>query len=101
MSEEETQSNSSQRAAISSFRFPLNFIGTNQLLNNDGGGLSAIGTVVKVNGRLVMRNNTARYGGGVHLEDHCMVWWCGMVLHDCVCVCVYMCLSYLNAFVYK
>ena len=70
----EIQDNSPQRGAISSYRFPLRFTGTNQLLHNDGGGLSAMGSVVRVDGRLIVRNNIASHGGGIHLEDHCMVW---------------------------
>ena len=80
----EIQDNSPQHGAISSYRFPLRFIGTNQLLHNVGGGLSAVGSVVRVDGRLIVRNNTASHGGGIHLEDHCMVWLC-MSLSACVC----------------
>ena len=79
----EIQDNSPQHAAISSYRFPLHFTGTNQLLHNDGGGLSAMGSVVRVDGRLIVRNNTASHGGGIHLEDHCVVWLC-MSLSPCV-----------------
>jgi len=80
----EIQDNSPQHGAISSYRFPLRFTGTNQLLHNVGGGLSAVGSVVRVDGRLIVRNNTASHGGGIHLEDHCMVWLC-MSLSACVC----------------
>ena len=88
---EETQDNSPQRAAISSFRFPLHFTGTNQLLDNSGGGLSVIGTVVKVAGSLTVHNNTASRGGGIHLKEHSSVLPCIHVClyaRVCVCVCV-------------
>ena len=74
--EDETQNNSPQSAAISSFHFPLHFTGTNQLLDNVGGGLSAIGTTVKVDGSLIVHNNTASHGGGIHLKELCLVWLC-------------------------
>ena len=69
----EIQDGSPQRAAISSFRFPLHFTGTNQLNDNTGGGLSTLGSVVKVDGTLFVHNNTASNGGGIHLEDHSLV----------------------------
>ena len=78
----EIQDNSPQHGAISSYRFPLRFTGTNQLLHNDGGGLSAVGSVVRVDGRLIVRNNTASHGGGIHLEDHCVPTMCTYV-SDC------------------
>ena len=68
--------NSTQCGAVSSLRFPVHFTGTNQLLNNVGGGLSAIGTIVKVEGSLLVQNNTASIGGGILLRDLCLVWPC-------------------------
>ena len=85
----EIQDNSPQHGAISSYRFPLRFTGTNQLLHNDGGGLSAMGSVVRVDGRLIVRNNTASHGGGIHLEDHCVVWLC-------MSLCVIVCIMYMH-----
>ena len=82
----EIQDNSPQHGAISSYRFPLRFTGTNQLLHNVGGGLSAVGSVVRVDGRLIVHNNTASHGGGIHLEDHCVVW---LYMSLCVIVCIY------------
>ena len=81
----EIQDNSPQHGAISSYRFPLRFTGTNQLLHNVGGGLSAVGSVVRVDGRLIVHNNTASHGGGIHLEDHCVVW---LYMSLCVIVCI-------------
>ena len=71
---EEIENNSPQSAAISSFRYPLRFTGINQLLDNVGGGLSMTGTIVRVDGSLLVHNNTASNGGGIHLEDLCLVW---------------------------
>ena len=65
-----------QCGAVSSLRFPVHFTGINKLLNNVGGGLSAIGTVVKVEGSLLVHNNTANIGGGILLRDLCPVWPC-------------------------
>ena len=88
----EIQNNSPQCATISSFRYPLHFNGTNQLLDNIGGGLSVIGTTVKVDGSLIVHNNTASHGGGIHLKELCLVWPCiGVCVSVCVCVCVCVC----------
>ena len=77
VSEEDLESyNSTQCGAVSSLRFPVHFTGINKLLNNVGGGLSAIGTVVKVEGSLLVHNNTASIGGGILLRDLCLVWPC-------------------------
>ena len=83
---DETQNKSPQSAAISSFRYPLLFTGTNQLLDNVGGGLSVIGTTVRVDGSLIVHNNTASRGGGIRLKELCLVW-----PSLCVCLCVYVC----------
>lgn len=83
VSEEELQIyNSTQCGAVSSLRFPVRFSGTNQLLNNVGGGLSAIGTVVNLEGSLLVHNNTATIGGGILLRDLCPVWPC-ISVHVC------------------
>ena len=66
---EENQSNSPLSATLSSSRYPLHFTGTNQLLDNVGGGLSVIGTTVRVDGRLIVHNNTASRGGGIQLRE--------------------------------
>lgn len=77
VSEEDLESyNSTQCGAVSSLHFPVHFTGINKLLNNVGGGLSAIGTVVKVEGSLLVHNNTASIGGGILLRDLCLVWPC-------------------------
>ena len=90
-------------AAVYAFQFPLHFTGTNQLHDNTGGGLSATGSVVKVDGTLLVHNNTANDGGGIHLEDHSLVWSCFcMRMHasffcmekvctTCVQECLYSC----------
>ena len=75
--------NSIQCGAVSSLRFPVHFTGTNQLLDNVGGGLSAIGTIVKVDGSLLVHNNTASIGGGILLRDLCLVWPC-ISVHVCI-----------------
>ena len=82
--------NSTQCGAVSSLRFPVNFTGVNQLLNNIGGGLSAIGTVVNVEGRLLVHNNTASIGGGILLRDLCLVWYGHASL--CMCAFVHICI---------
>ena len=89
-------------AAVYAFQFPLRFTGTNQLHDNTGGGLSATSSVVKVDGTLLVHNNTANYGGGIHLEDHSLVWSCfcmrmhasffcmeKVVQHVCKSVCIH------------
>ena len=69
-------------AAVYAFQFPLHFTGTNQLHDNTGGGLSATSSVVKVDGTLLVHNNTANYGGGIHLEDYSLVWSCACTHHS-------------------
>ena len=99
----EIQDRSPQLAAISSFRFPLHFTGTNWLLDNAGGGLSAMGTVVRVNGSLFVHNNTANNGGGIHLEDLCLVRPCLCLLYTYVCagcICALIGSIYVHACVF-
>lgn len=87
----EEQGNIPWHAAIFSFRFPLRFTGINQLLDNVGGGLSVVGTIVRVDGSLLVHNNTANYGGGIYLEGLCLVWPCLCQLYVCLCQ-LYVCL---------
>ena len=77
-------------AAVYAFQFPLRFTGTNQLHDNTGGGLSATSSVVKVDGTLLVHNNTANYGGGIHLEDHSLVGLCVCVRVVWSCFCMRM-----------
>ena len=105
---EEIENKSPQSAAISSFRYPLRFTGINQLLDNPGGGLSVTGTIVRVDGSLIVHNNTASRGGGIHLEDLCLVWprissvcmYWSSCLYVCVCSMYVLCVYCIHTYVY-
>ena len=66
---------SAARAALSSFRFPIRFIGTNKFSRNYGGGVSAVDSMITVaeDSHLIFENNVANFGGGLQLVGACLV----------------------------
>ena len=60
-------------SALLSFRFPLEFRGQNSFLNNLGGGLVMINSRVRVQGELLFQGNRATFGGGIGMDDSCLV----------------------------
>ena len=58
--------------------------------NNSGGAITLLNTQMDAFGEVVMDGNTAAFGGGLAMDDRCLV---RNVLHVCVCmcVCVYVC----------
>ena len=68
-SEGDTQDTS----AIAAFRFPITFQGTNRFLGNLGGGITLLNTQMKASGVLVFDGNTAVFGGGIAMDDRCLV----------------------------
>ena len=66
---------SAARAALSSFRFPIQFIGTNTFSRNHGGGVSVIDSMITVaeDSHLIFENNVANFGGGLQLVGACLV----------------------------
>ena len=63
-------------SALVSFRFPIHLGGFNHFISNKGGGISLLNSQMTVAGELLMDSNSATYGGGMSLDDICLV--CGM-----------------------
>ena len=63
------------KAAVSSFRVPIQFIGTNRFYRNIGGGVSIVESLITVaeNSYLTFESNSANFGGGLHLVGTCLV----------------------------
>ena len=68
-SEGDTQDTS----AIAAFRFPITFQGTNRFLGNLGGGVTLLNTQMRASGVLEFDSNTAVFGGGIAMDDRCLV----------------------------
>ena len=62
-----------QQSAIVSFRFPISLNGTNVFRSNEGGGISLMQSRVDVDGTVHFIENSAVVGGGMALEDQCLV----------------------------
>lgn len=60
-------------SAIAAFRFPIIFSGTNVFLRNVGGGITLLNTQMKASGVLQFDGNTAVFGGGIAMDDRCLV----------------------------
>ena len=60
-----------------SFRFPISLSGTNEFRRNEGGGISLMQSRVDVGGAVHFIKNSAVVGGGMALEDQCLV------MHEC------------------
>ena len=56
-----------------SFRFPISLSGTNVFRKNKGGGVSLMQSRVDVGGAVHFIENSAVIGGGMALEDQCLV----------------------------
>ena len=69
---------SAARAALSSFRFPIRFIGTNRFSRNRGGGVSVVDSMITVaeDSHLIFENNVANFGGGLQLVGLVLVSPC-------------------------
>lgn len=64
-----------QQSAILSFRYPIKFTGVNIFKTNQGGGVTLLQTNMDVSGTLHFEDNSANSGGGISLEDLCVVCW--------------------------
>ena len=62
-----------QQSAVVSFRFPISLSGTNVFRKNEGGGISLMQSRVDVGGTVHFIENSAVVGGGMALEDQCLV----------------------------
>ena len=56
-----------------SFKFPISLAGTNIFERNEGGGISLMQSRVDVGGTVRFIENSAMNGGGLALEDQCLV----------------------------
>ena len=68
-----SQGETEDTSAIAAFRFPITFGGTNSFINNLGGGVTLLNTQMKASGVMVFENNTAVFGGGIAMDDRCLV----------------------------
>ena len=68
-------SEANDSSAISTFRFPTVFQGSNRFVGNVGGGITLLNTVMNVreNGSLLFEGNTAAFGAGIAMDDRCLV----------------------------
>jgi hypothetical protein len=62
-----------REGAVMSFRFPISLSGTNVFRRNEGGGISLMQSRVDVDGAVHFIENSAVVGGGMALEDQCLV----------------------------
>ena len=73
------------KSAVAAFRFPTSFSGTNAFTDNVGGGITLLNAPMNANGTLLFENNIAVFGGGIAMDDRCLVsklgrdgiavWW--------------------------
>ena len=68
-----TGNKAEREGAIMSFRFPISLNGTNIFRRNEGGGISLMQSRVDVGGAVHFIENSAVVGGGMALEDQCLV----------------------------
>ena len=63
----------SDTSALAAFRFPVTFRGTNNFTNNYGGGITLLNTRMDAYNEMNFINNTAVFGGGIAMDDRCLV----------------------------
>ncbi len=63
-------------SAVAAFRFPTEFTDTNTFTNNVGGGIMLLNTRMLAKGTLLFDSNTAMFGGGIMMDDRCLVCYC-------------------------
>ena len=68
-------------SALTAFRFPVYLFGKNIFIRNVGGGIDLISTRLQAEGELLFINNTAKFGGGIAMYDHCRVSITGCLLN--------------------
>ena len=60
-------------SAVAAFRFPTTFSGNNTFISNRGGGITLLNTRMQASGTLLFEKNVAVFGGGVAMDDRCLV----------------------------
>lgn len=63
-----------KQGAVLSFRYPISLSGINVFKRNEGGGVSLMQSRVDVSGTAYFIENSALSGGGLALEDQCLVY---------------------------
>ena len=63
-------------SAVAAFRFPTIFLGHNYFIRNRGGGITLLNTRMQANGTVVFDSNVAVFGGGIAMDDRCLVSHC-------------------------
>ena len=85
------------RAAVSSFRFPVQLAGTNMFTHNIGGGISIVDSLITIanNSHLIFEDNEANFGGGLQLVGVCLVSTEFEVPVNCDVIVLLLCYSFL------
>ena len=79
-------------SALAAFRFPVTFNGTNRFVRNVGGGITLLNTKMDAYGDMLFLSNSAVFGGGIAMDDRCLVCMCACVcMRVCVRMCVFRC----------
>ena len=60
-------------SALLAFRFPVTLSGCNHFEENIGGGITLMNARLNVRGELLFLNNLAMFGGGIAMDDSCLV----------------------------
>lgn len=60
-------------SALLAFRFPVKLSGYNHFVGNLGGGITLLNARLTVRGKLLLLNNVAAFGGGIAMDDSCLV----------------------------
>ncbi len=100
---ENNTSTSEHSSALVAFRFPTNFKGHNHFIGNKGGGITLLNTILRASGTILFESNTAVFGGGLSMDDRCLVSVC-LCIHNyipsrCICVCTELLMQSLHLIV--
>lgn len=68
-----TSTDGKDTSAVAAFRFPTEFNGTNNFIGNTGGGIMLLNTRMLAKGTLLFKGNKAMFGGGIMMDDRCLV----------------------------
>ena len=60
-------------SALLAFRFPVELKGRNCFVGNLGGGITLLNARLSVTGELLLLSNVAMFGGGIAMDDSCLV----------------------------
>ena len=60
-------------SALVAYRFPVEFQGHNHFCGNRGGGVTLLNTILTARGTILFESNSATFGGGLAMDDRCLV----------------------------